>query len=104
MKTQDGFKGLYEMSAYAHVKDGTPYPAVMITTGFNDPRVASWQPGKMAARLQAATTSGRPVLLRVDYDAGHGFGNIKSQRQLELADQWSFELWQFGVPAFQQPK
>jgi prolyl oligopeptidase len=69
VKTQDGFKALYEMSAYAHVKDGTPYPAVMITTGFNDPRVASWQPGKMAARLQAATSSGKPVLLRVDYDA-----------------------------------
>ena len=47
------------MSAYAHVKDGTAYPAVMITTGFNDPRVASWLPGKMAALLQAATASGK---------------------------------------------
>jgi prolyl oligopeptidase len=104
VKTQDGFKGLYEMSAYAHVKDGTPYPAVMITTGFNDPRVASWQPGKLAARLQAATSSGKPVLLRVDYDAGHGFGSTKSQKQLEQADEWSFELWQFNVPGFQPPQ
>jgi prolyl oligopeptidase len=104
VKTQDGFKALYEMSAYAHVKDGTPYPAVMITTGFNDPRVASWQPGKMAARLQAATSSGKPVLLRVDYDAGHGIGSTKSQRLIELADEWSFDLWQFGVPGFQPPK
>ena len=104
VKTQDGFKGLYEMSAYAHVKDGTPYPAVMITTGFNDPRVASWQPGKMAARLQAATTSGKPVLLRVDYDAGHGFGSTKSQHQIQSADIWSFELWQFGAAGFQPPK
>jgi prolyl oligopeptidase len=101
VKTQDGFKALYEMSAYAHVKDGTAYPAVMLTTGFNDPRVASWQPGKMAARLQAATSSARPVLLRVDYDAGHGFGSTKSQRQVQRADEWSFELWQFGVPGFQ---
>ena len=53
VKTEDGFKGLYEMSAYHHVKDGTAYPAVMVTTGFNDPRVISWEPGKMAARLQA---------------------------------------------------
>lgn len=101
VKTQDGFKGLYEMSAYAHVKDGTAYPAVMITTGFNDPRVASWQPGKMAARLQGATSSGKPVLLRVDFDAGHGIGSTKSQRQVERADGWSFELWQFGMPSFQ---
>jgi prolyl oligopeptidase len=104
VKTQDGFKGLYEMSAYAHVKDGTAYPAVMVTTGFNDPRVASWQPGKMAARLQAATTSGKPVLLRVDYDAGHGFGSTKTQGQIEEADEWSFELWQFGAAGFQPQK
>jgi prolyl oligopeptidase len=105
VKTQDGFKGLYEMSAYHHVKDGTAYPAVMVTTGFNDLRVVSWQPGKMAARLQVATSSGKPVLLRVDYDAGHGgIGSTKTQRQLALADEWSFELWQFGVSDFQPVK
>jgi prolyl oligopeptidase len=104
VKTQDGFKGLYEMSAYAHVKDGTPYPAVMVTTGINDPRVASWQPAKMTARLQAASSSGKPVLLRVNYDAGHGIGSTKTQVQLEKADEWSFELWQFGVPGFEMQK
>jgi prolyl oligopeptidase len=104
VKTQDGFKALYEMSAYAHVKDGTPYPAVMITTGINDPRVEPWHPAKMAARLQAATSSGKPVLLRVDYDAGHGYGSTKSQSQELHADMWSFELWQFGVPEFQPKK
>jgi prolyl oligopeptidase len=76
----------------------------MVTTGFNDPRVVSWQPGKMAARLQAATSSGKPVLLRVDYDAGHGIGSTKTQREEELADEWSFALWQFGVADFQPPK
>jgi prolyl oligopeptidase len=102
VKNEVGFKGLYEMSAYHHVRDGTAYPAVLVTTGFNDPRVASWQPGKMAARLQAATSSGRPVLLRVDYDAGHGgIGSTKTQRQQELADAWSFELWQLGAREFQ---
>lgn len=105
VKSEDGFKALYQMSAYAHIKDGTAYPAVMITTGFNDPRVASWQPGKMAARLQAATSSSKPVLLRVDYDAGHGgIGGTKSQRQELRADEWSFDLWQFGVPEFQPKK
>jgi prolyl oligopeptidase len=103
VKTADGFKSLYEMSAYHHVKDGTPYPGVLVTTGWNDPRVISWQAGKMAARLQKATTSGRPVLLRVDYEAGHGIGTGKTQRQEEMADEFSFLLWQFGVAAY-QPK
>lgn len=104
VKEADGFKALYEMSGYHHIKDGTKYPAVMVTTGFNDPRVASWEPGKMAARLQAATSSGKPVLLRVDYDAGHGMGSTKTQREEELADELSFALWQFGIPEFRAEK
>jgi prolyl oligopeptidase len=100
VKDPDGFKALYEMSGYHHVQDGTPYPAVLLTTGFNDPRVVSWEPGKMTARLQAATSSSKPILLRVDYDAGHGIGSTKTQREAELADQWSFALWQFGTPGF----
>ncbi|PCE23827.1 hypothetical protein BWP39_29545 [Paraburkholderia acidicola] len=98
-----GFHGLYAMSAYAHVHDGTPYPAVMFTTGANDPRVSPWHMLKMAARVQAATSSGRPVLLRIDYDAGHGIGSSVSQRANQLADEWSFALWQMGEAGF-QPK
>ena len=76
----------------------------MVTTGWNDPRVVSWEPGKMAARLQAATTGGRPVLLRVDYQGGHGgIGGTRTQRDELTADQWSFLLWQFGIAGF-QPK
>jgi prolyl oligopeptidase len=101
VKEPDGFKGLYEMSPYHHIKDGISYPAVMVTTGWNDPRVASWEAGKMAARLQAATSSGKPVLLRVDYDAGHGIGSTKTQRDETYGDIFSFALWQFGVPGFQ---
>ena len=55
----------------------------------------------MAARLQAATTSGKPVLLRVDYDAGHGPGTTRRLREEELADIYAFLLWQFGHPDFQ---
>ncbi|MBV8466271.1 MAG: S9 family peptidase, partial [Burkholderiales bacterium] len=100
-KTEDGFHALYAMGAYMHVHDGVPYPATMFVTGANDPRVAPWHMAKMAARTQAATTSKRPVLLRVDYDAGHGIGSTQSQREIELADQWAFALWQMGDPAFQ---
>jgi prolyl oligopeptidase len=101
VKTPEGFKALYAMDAYQHVKNGTPYPATLLTTGVNDPRVAPWQAAKMTARLQAATSSQKPVLLRVDYDAGHGLGSTKSQRDQELADEQSFLLWQFGVSGYQ---
>ena len=49
---------------------------------------------KMTARLQAASTSGKPVLFRVDYDAGHGIGSTKQQYQELKADEWAFLLWQ----------
>jgi prolyl oligopeptidase len=96
-----GFHGLYAMSSYAHVRKGTAYPATMFITGANDPRVSSWHMMKMAASLQAASSSGLPVLLRIDFDAGHGIGSTRAQREQLLADQWAFALWQFGDPAFQ---
>ncbi|MGH7627377.1 MAG: prolyl oligopeptidase family serine peptidase [Gemmatimonadaceae bacterium] len=101
-KTEDGFRGLLAMSPYADVEDGVKYPAVLVTTGINDPRVPAWIPAKLAARLQASTTSSKPVLLRVDYDAGHG-GIDATIRQgvASFADTFSFALWQSGDPAFQ---
>ncbi|HSZ74703.1 MAG TPA: prolyl oligopeptidase family serine peptidase, partial [Rhizomicrobium sp.] len=75
---EQGFKNLLAMDSYQHVKDGTQYPAVMVTTGLNDPRVSSWEPAKFAARLQASGTT-NPVLLRVEAEAGHGIGSTKSQ-------------------------
>jgi prolyl oligopeptidase len=92
--TKDGFDALYEMSPYAHVKPGTAYPAVIVTHGLNHPRVEPWMSAKLTARLQACTTSGKPVLFRVEAKAGHGIGSTKSQRQEQLADEWSFLLWQ----------
>jgi prolyl oligopeptidase len=98
--TPDGFKGLLAMSAYHHVVDGTRYPAVLLTHGINDPRVEPWMSAKMTARLQAATASGKPILFRVDYEAGHGIGSTKSQRQEQLADEWAFLLRQMGEGEF----
>jgi prolyl oligopeptidase len=96
-QTREGFDGLLAMSPYAHVKDGEKYPAVLLTHGINDPRVEPWESAKMAARLQAATGSGKPVLFRVDYAAGHGIGSTKRQRQEQLADEYAFLLWQLGA-------
>jgi len=89
-KTEEGFKALLEMDAYLKIKDGVKYPAVLLVTGINDPRVEPWMSAKMAARLQAATNSGKPILLRVDYDAGHGFGSTKRQRNEQNADIYAF--------------
>jgi prolyl oligopeptidase len=98
--TREGFDALRRMSAYHQVKDATAYPAVLLTTGMNDPRVDPWQAGKMAARLQAATASGKPVLLRVEWQGGHGRGATRAQREDETADIYSFLLWQFGNEEF----
>jgi prolyl oligopeptidase len=103
VKTEEGFHGLYAMSAYAHVRDGTAYPAVLLHTGANDPRVDPWIIDKMAARLQAASSSGKPILLDVDYDAGHGIGSKRDQTRKVWADEMAFALWQFGDRDF-QPK
>jgi prolyl oligopeptidase len=89
-----GYRALKSIDSYQSVKDGTPYPAVLLTTGVTDPRVAPFHVAKMAARLQAATSSGKPILLRVDYDAGHGLGSTRSQQDREAADTYAFLLWQ----------
>jgi prolyl oligopeptidase len=75
------FRALYGYSPYYHVRAHTPYPAVLLETGVNDPRVAPWQSRKFAAALQSATDSGRPVLLLTRRAAGHGnIGASFSQR------------------------
>jgi prolyl oligopeptidase len=99
--TKAGFNGLYAMSAYVHVRDGVNYPAVLLETGANDPRVEPWAVTKMAARLQAATSSGKPVLLSVSYDSGHGIGDTKAQENADFADELSFILWRSGAAGFQ---
>ena len=101
--TGDGFRSLFEMSPYHQVVDSTRYPAVLLITGINDPRVAPWQAAKMAARLQAATSSGKPILLRIDYDGGHGFGSTKKQLAEQHADMMAFLLWQLGAKGFGLP-
>ena len=90
------FPALLEMSTYHHIVDGTPYPAVLLVHGMNDPRVDVWHSGKAAARLQAATTSKKPILLRLDMQAGHGMGSTATQRNAMSADIYAFLLWQMG--------
>ena len=105
LKTEAGFRALQAMDAYQGVTPKTPYPALLLTTGLIDPpselvhtpltaslRVEPWQPAKLAARLRAATTSGKPVLLR---SAGAS-GSVRAQRESELADVMAFLFARLG--------
>lgn len=100
---EQGFKNLYAMDSYQHVKDGVTYPPVLITTGLNDPRVSPWEPAKFAARLLASGTP-NPVLLRVELDAGHGIGSTKTQNDELYADVISFVFWRAGLPDWRPRK
>ncbi|RRJ91074.1 prolyl oligopeptidase family serine peptidase [Flavobacterium macacae] len=92
-------KALHEMDGMHHVVQGTKYPAVLSIAGWNDPRVVAWQPGKFAGAMQNATSSDKPVLLKVNYDNGH-FTEDKDVTYANFADQYAFIMWQTGHPDF----
>jgi prolyl oligopeptidase len=100
VKVEPEFRAMYAISPYAHVKDGAKYPAVMLETGANDPRVTSWMLTKMTARLQTANRSSNPILLRVDFDAGHGIGSNRPQAIKLQADEYTFLGWRVGMAGF----
>jgi prolyl oligopeptidase len=91
------FKFLYAYSPYQRVQPGTAYPAALITSGDADTRVPPEQARKMAARLQAATRSGYPVLLLYDTKAGHSGGKPFIKIVEDLSLELSFLAWQLGM-------
>jgi prolyl oligopeptidase len=82
------FLGAY--SPYHQVRDGTAYPAMLIASAESDGRVDPMHARKFGARVQAATSSGAPVLVHVEPNAGHGVGKPRGKLVAELADRWSF--------------
>jgi prolyl oligopeptidase len=101
VKDRAQFDALYAYSPYHRVKDGAPYPAVLITTGENDGRVNPYNSSKMTARLQAATGSGLPVMLRTSAASGHGMGSKLSERISEKADIFTFLITELGADTSQ---
>jgi len=91
------FRALYAYSPYHHAQDGRRYPAAFLLTGEHDNRVDPANSRKMAARLQAATSSGLPVLLWTSPSAGHGFGTPLDERIAGQADVFAFLFDQLGV-------
>jgi prolyl oligopeptidase len=93
----DQFRFLHAYSPYQRVAPGAAYPAVLFSTGDADTRVPPLQARKMAARLQAATSSGRPVLLLYDTQAGHAGGRPVGKQVEDLSLQMAFLAWQLEM-------
>ncbi len=91
------FRALNAYSPYHHVVDGTAYPAVLLTTGANDPRVDPYNSRKMTARLQAASSPARPILLRASSDVGHGMGSPLGAVIDEQTDSFAFLMSELGM-------
>jgi prolyl oligopeptidase len=104
IKDSIDFRALLEMDSYYHIKKGTNYPAVYLTSGLNDTRVSTWQPAKFAARLLENTSSKKPILLSVDFESGHGFEADNDKKNEELNKIITFALWQTGHPDYQFKK
>ena len=92
------FKATLAYSPLQNVKPHTAYPAVLLTTGANDPRVAPWQSRKFAAALQNAGSSQQPILLLTRMNAGHGIGAPFSQRVGNTALMLTFFAQELGLP------
>jgi prolyl oligopeptidase len=91
------FRALLAYSPYHNVADGVPYPAVLLTAGEFDPRVDAWHAKKMTARLQAASASNQPILLRME-SGGHGVGQSVDQRVDLVADYHTFLFQALEMP------
>lgn len=98
-KTKEGVQMLYAIDAYQRLRDGVAYPGAIVSTGLNDSRIPPWMPAKFAARLQAANSGSRPVLLRVG-EGGHSGGTLEQVEEL-VADYICFILWQAGIAEYQ---
>jgi prolyl oligopeptidase len=91
------FKYLIKYSPLHNLKDGTAYPATMVTTADHDDRVVPAHSFKFAARLQEAHKGDNPVLIRIETKAGHGAGKPTSKQIEEAADTWSFVMFNLGM-------
>jgi prolyl oligopeptidase len=96
VKEPEQYRALRAYSPYHAVKDGLKYPSVLFTSGANDPRVDPFHSRKMVARVQEATASGRPILLRASA-GGHGMATPLAERIEEEVDVYSFLFSEMGV-------
>lgn len=91
------FNYLIKYSPLHNFKDGTSYPATLVTTADHDDRVVPAHSFKFAARMQEAHKGANPVLIRIETKAGHGAGKPTSKQIDEAADIWSFVMYNMGM-------
>jgi prolyl oligopeptidase len=84
------FRNLLTYSPYHNIKDGSAYPAVLVTTADTDDRVVPGHSFKYAAALQHAAIGERPHLIRIETRAGHGSGKPTDKIIAEAADKYAF--------------
>lgn len=95
--SEEMFNYLYEYSPVHNVKQGTCYPATMVTTADHDDRVVPAHSFKFAAELQRCQSCNNPTLIRIETNAGHGAGKPTSKIIEEAADKFAFTWWNMGV-------
>ncbi len=91
IRDRAAFEVIAGYSPYDNVA-ARPYPAMLVTGGLSDPRVTYWEPAKWAARLREATTSGLPILLRINMEAGHGGASGRFEHLKEPALEYAFAI------------
>ena len=98
IRDTDAYDYIASYSPYDNVRP-RPYPAVLATGGLSDPRVTYWEPAKWAAKLRPTSTSGRPVLLKINMDAGHGGASGRFEHLKDPALAYAFAIWSIGQQA-----
>lgn len=91
------FQYLLKYSPLHNVKEGTCYPATLITTADHDDRVVPAHSFKFAATLQEKQACDNPVLIRIETKAGHGAGKPTAKIIDESADVYSFVFYNLGM-------
>ncbi|NDW11851.1 S9 family peptidase [Bacteroides sp. 214] len=101
-ESEEMFKYLYAYSPLHNLKQGTTYPATMVTTADHDDRVVPAHSFKYAAQLQVANDGTNPTLIRIDTKSGHGAGKPMSKVLEEQADIYGFIMYNLEMnPKFQ---
>jgi prolyl oligopeptidase len=96
-ESREMFDYIYKYSPVQNVKEGDSYPATLITTSDHDDRVVPAHSFKFAAQLQSKQTGDNPVLIRIETNAGHGAGTPVSKTIEQIADIYSFTLYNMGI-------
>lgn len=101
-QSEESFRNLLAYSPLHNLKDGTAYPATMVTTADHDDRVVPAHSFKFIAELQRRHSGPNPVLIRIEKKAGHGAGKPISKIIDEQTDVWSFMFHNMGVTPYQE--